>query len=237
MSTDAASSTSPITPPVLPADPQQLRELAQRLLARDAQLTAELAEASKTLVEQQQQLEKLGHELSMMKRMLYGSRRERFQSDDPRQHTLFEVSDEGAQPFDEKEAENEVGGEKKKRRGHGRRPLPQFLPRKRVEYPLLPSELGCPGCGQLRQKISQEVTEQLEYVPASLFVIEHVQFTYACLCCQEHVATAAKPPQPIPKGIPGPGFLAHVIADKYFRHLPLYRQEDDLVRYGILIRR
>jgi transposase len=237
MSTDAASSTSPITPPVLPTDPQQMRELAQRLVARDAQLTAELAEASKTLVEQQQQLEKLGHELSMMKRMLYGSRRERFRSDDPRQQTLFEVTDGGAQPFDEKAAENEVGGEKKKHRGHGRRPLPQFLPRKRVEYPLPPSELGCPGCGQSRQKISQEVSEQLEYVPASLFVIEHVQFTYACPCCQEHVATGAKPPQPIPKGIPGPGFLAHVIADKYFRHLPLYRQEDDLVRYGILIRR
>lgn len=242
MSTDAASSpsTSPPTPPVLPTDPRELREFAQRSLAREGQLTAELAEAAKSIAEQQQQLEKLGHELSLLKRMLYGSRRERFQSDDPRQKTLFEVTDEGAQPFDEQKAANEVGGDtqkKKNRRGHGRRPLPQFLPRKRVEYPLPPSELGCPGCGQSRQKISQEVSEQLEYVPASLFVIEHVQFTYACPCCHEHVATAAKPPQPIPKGIPGPGFLAHVITDKYFRHMPLYRAEDDLARYGILIRR
>src|SRR5437016_5112034 len=98
MSTDAASSTSLNTSPVLPTDPQQLRELAQRLLAREAehaaretQLAAELAQAAKTLVEQQQRLEKLGHELSMMKRLLYGARRERFTSDDPRQKTLFEV--------------------------------------------------------------------------------------------------------------------------------------------------
>lgn len=239
MSTDASSNASPITPPVLPTDPRQLLEFAQRLVAREAQLSAELGQASQTITQQQDLLEKLGHELSLMKRMLYGSRRERFTGDDPRQKSLFEINDEGAQPFDEQAAQDEIKepSEKQKRRGHGRRRLPQCLPRQRIEHTLPESALGCPGCGQIRQKIDEEITEQLEYVPASLYVIEHVQFTYACPCCQEHVDTAAKPPQPIPKGIPGPGFLAHIISDKYFRHLPLYRQEDDLTRYGVLVRR
>jgi hypothetical protein len=75
------------------------------------------------------------------------------------------------------------------------------------------------------------------YTPASLFVVEHVQITYACKPCQEHVVTADKPRQPIEKGIPGPGLLAHIVADKYVRHLPLYRQEEDLACFGVLIRR
>lgn len=248
MRTDASHTTSPLANQPLPTDIEQLRLVAQQLLAREsqhaereAQLAAELAEASRTVAEQQQQLEKLAHEMAQLKRMLFGSRRERFSVDDPRQKTLFEVSDEGAQPFDETAATNAPDDDNrlqpKKRPGHGRRPLPPFLPRKRVEHKLDESELGCPDCGQLRMKISEAVTTQLEYTPASLHVLEHAQFIYACPCCEEHVVTAEKPPQPIPKGIPGPGLLAHVITDKYVRHMPLYRQEDDFARTGVLIRR
>jgi transposase len=97
--------------------------------------------------------------------------------------------------------------------------------------------LDCPDCGTQREKISEVVSEQLEYTPASLIVVEHVQVTYACKPCQQHVITANKPPQPIEKGVPGPGLLAHLIAQKYQRHLPLYRLEEDLARYSVLIRR
>ena len=66
----------------------------------------------------------------------------------------------------------------------------------------------------------------MEFVPASFKVIEHVRLKYACRRCQEHVAIAAKPPQPIEKGLPGPGLLAHTVLSKYGDHAPLYRQED-----------
>jgi len=55
--------------------------------------------------------------------------------------------------------------------------------------------------------------------------------------CQEQVVTAPKPPQPIEKGVAGPGLLAHVITNKYVRHLPLYRQEEIFAARGVLIRR
>ncbi len=83
----------------------------------------------------------------------------------------------------------------------------------------------------------EEVSEQLEYVPASLFIRQFVRPKYACRSCQEHVAIAAKPPQPIEKGLPGPGLLAHVITSKYGDHLPLYRQEDILARHGVTLSR
>jgi transposase len=246
MSTDAAPSAA-APDNALPADAPALQALVRHLQAREsehqsreAQLVAALNESSQTVTQQQQLLDKLTHEMALMKRWMFGSRRERFDADDPRQKSLFEVSEPGsdAPSKDESRDDESVDGQKKKkRRGHGRRPLPEFLPRQRVEHIINGPELNCPGCGQERQKISEVASEQLEYVPASLFVIEHVQITYACAPCQEHVVTADKPRQPIEKGIPGPGLLAHIIAAKYARHMPLYRQEEDLARYGVLIRR
>ncbi len=55
----------------------------------------------------------------------------------------------------------------------------------------------CPECGGAKKRIGEETSEQLEYVPASLFVIEHVRPKYACPCCQAHVSVGVKPAQPI----------------------------------------
>jgi len=237
MSTDADLSAAAHTDALPAAVPLQTR--LQEALAREAQLTAALAESSQTVAQQQQLLEKLAHELALFKRCLFGSRRERL-GDDPRQQKLFEVSDApGSETDDSSSSEEESPADKPrgKRRGHGRQPLPQFLPRQTIEHTLPEIERGCPCCGQERAKISQVVSEQLEHTPASLFVIEHVQITYACQKCQEQVVTAPKPPQPIEKGVAGPGLLAHVITAKYVQHLPLYRQEDIFARQGVLIRR
>lgn len=262
MSTDAASSA--LVPPATPtADgAARLQELVSQLAAREAehqsrqaeheareaehqsreaQLTAALAASSQTVAQQQELLDKLTHELALMKRWVFGARRERFGEDDPRQQKLFEVSEgPAADAGDDADPEEEPGIEDKprgKRRGHGRKPLPQFLPRQTVEHTLPENELGCPCCGQEREKISQLVSEQLEYTPASLFVLEHVQVTYACQKCQEQVVTAPKLPQPIEKGVAGPGLLAHVITAKCVQHLPLYRQEESFARQNVLIRR
>jgi transposase len=102
---------------------------------------------------------------------------------------------------------------------------------------LSPEELLCPCCGKTRKKIAEELSEQLEYMPASLHVLEHVRFIYACCDCEEYVVTAPKPPQPIEKGLAGPSLLAHVITAKYAEHKPLYRQEDELARHGVFVRR
>jgi len=241
MSTDAAFSSAAANNNALPADSGPWQERLQQSLAREAQLTAALAESSQTVAQQQQLLDKLTHELALMKRWVFGSRRERFGEDDPRQQKLFEVSDTPGAPADDDAADDEeesgVDKARGKRRGHGRKPLPQFLPRKTVEHTLPETERGCPCCGTTREKISQVLSEQLEHTPASLFVIEHVQVTYACQKCQEHVVTAPKPPQPIDKGVAGPGLLAHVITAKYVQHLPLYRQEESFARQGVFIRR
>jgi transposase len=131
---------------------------------------------------------------------------------------------------------------KKKRKGkpHGRRRLQELLPRlpaERVEHPLTEAERVCPCCGELRCKIGEQKTQQLEYIPARLVRLEHVQFTYSCPHCPEHIVTAPKPPQPIDRGLPGPGLLAAIVTHKYDEHQPLYRQELSLWRDGLFLSR
>ena len=82
-----------------------------------------------------------------------------------------------------------------------------------------------------------ESSEQLEVVPARLMVIQHDRVKYACPSCKENVAVAAKPPQPIEKGLPAPGLCAYTVLSKFGDHLPLYRQEDIHSRLGMNIRR
>lgn len=106
-----------------------------------------------------------------------------------------------------------------------RGPLPDYLDRERVEHTLPKSALLGPN-GECFTKIGEVITEQLDIVPATVRVIEHVRFQYAVKGLDElGVKIAPLPGQPIPKSIATPGLLAHVVTSKYCHHLPLYRQE------------
>ena len=95
----------------------------------------------------------------------------------------------------------------------------------------------CPDCGGRRlRKRGEDVTEVLEYVPASFRVIRHVRPRYACGDCDAPVQ-APTPSLPIERGKPGPGLVAHVLCAKYCDHLPLYRQSDIYAREGVEIAR
>ena len=72
---------------------------------------------------------------------------------------------------------------KRRCRPHGRRRLPENLPREPRHHQLPEAERVCPGCGQVRIDIGTDRSEQLDYRPASLFVIEHFVHKYACPCC------------------------------------------------------
>ncbi len=200
------------------------------------QLDSTTHELSGTIDEQSARIEKLEQELALFRRHMFGARRERF-VDDPRQQKLFEVKDEDAET--ETSGEEEPQDEVKPAKRRGRRPLPAFLPRKTVVHELAGDELLCPCCGKPRVKVSEKPSEQLEFEPASLYVTRHVRYVYACQesACDANMQTAEKPPQPIEKGLAGPGLLAFIIASKWADHLPLNRLEDILTRHGLHIAR
>jgi len=115
-----------------------------------------------------------------------------------------------------------------------RKPLPDHLLRESVEH--LPSDCCCPDCGGALKKLGEDVSEVLEYVPASFRVIRHIRPKLACVAC-DIIVQAAAPNRPIARGLAGPGLLAHVLVAKYCDHLPLYRQSGIYAREGVELER
>ena len=117
--------------------------------------------------------------------------------------------------------------------------FPDFLPRTPVHHRVndeeIPEELrNDPSAKRFFKKTS----EILEYEPPKLHVIEHYQEVIARDedTGQTTMITAPKPPQLI-DAFAGPALLAHLTASRFADHLPYYRQEDILSRYGFRIGR
>lgn len=225
----------------LPDDVAALKALLARQRVELARRDAELVEQRQFITQLTQENRGLADRVALLLQRLYGRRSERLQ---PGQLLLFGqtvnpslaaalAAPEPAAPSNDRAA---------RRSGHGRQRLPADLPRHRIEHPVDPARLRCPGCGGQRQRIGELVSEQLEYVPASLFVLEHVRGKYACKRCEEcedaGVVTAGRcDEQIIEKGLPGPGLVAQVIVGKYADHLPLYRMERIFARHGFTLSR
>jgi transposase len=218
-------------------------------LLQDATLPDDLAACHALIEVQREQLDnvtrkisQMEHQLQQLLRRLYGRSSEKI---DPSQMALFAEMLEGLQEQSPPaEPESEPTSPPAKRTGHGRRRLPEDLPRERVVHDLDDDEKPCPCCGQTRTVIGQETSEQLDYVPAKVKVVEHVRLKYICKDCEQkaaegggQIATATKPLSPIEKGLAAPGLLAHVIVSKYADHLPLHRLEKIFKRNGIEISR
>src|SRR5271169_20324 len=115
-----------------------------------------------------------------------------------------------------------------------RRALPDHLPRQTHRHE--PQETVCPECqGELR-KLGEDVSEVLEYVPASFVVVRHVRTKLCCTKC-DCIVQAEAPSRPIERGVAGPGLLAHVLVSKYCDHLPLYRQSEMYARQDVELER
>jgi transposase len=198
-----------------------------------------IVELLDALKKEQREREGLQQRLDQLLRRLFGPKAERF---DPNQPWL--LSDLATANADPNEATpppptdtDASAPAMPKRPGHGRKPLPADLPRRRIEHTLPEAERVCPDCGEVCRKFGEEIREQLDYQPASLFVQQHVRFKYACPKCHDHVTAAPAPAAVIDKGLPGPGLLAQIVASKYADHLPLHRLERILGRHGIALAR
>jgi transposase len=283
----------PTAPEHLPDDLATLKRMVLELLV--------------SLQERDRDNEALRHRLDQLLRRLFGPRGERF---DPNQPLLFAEPTAapdptvGAPPAPTAPAAA-TAPPPRRCRPHGRRRLPANLPREPRHHELPEAARVCSRCGHVRLDIGVDTSEQLEYRPASLRVIEHVVHKYACPCCSQPPAAADAPPgspspetalmstpepepppapapppapleikpeplfpnpepagggppsapagplpgsgavviaapkpaQPLAKGLPGPGLLAHLIVSKYVDHLPLYRLERIYERQGVLLPR
>jgi transposase len=281
---DPAADRPPTTAAHLPDDAATLKRMVLELLA--------------SLHERDRDIEGYRHRINLLLRRLYGPRGERM---NPDQLLLF-PEPAASQDTAPAPAEPAPATKPKRRcRPHGRRRLPENLPRQPRHHELPEAARVCQSCGQIRIDIGVDRSEQLDYRPASLFVVEHFVHKYVCPCCSrrpahaqvqqippdqesepmperpsesqppplaaeatptpgpmdtppeqvtptqqptepghrspaptplgrlldpsEVVIAAPKPAMSIPKGLPGPGLLAHLIVSKYTDHMPLHRLE------------
>jgi transposase len=245
--------------PSLPDDPGECQRLLDDLLrgndelrrrAEDARRQAE--EAQRRIDELQRVLDQtaadysqlqerhaeLAETLALLRRYIFGPRRERH-VDDPDQGHLFDLQDTAIVPAPDAPTQRDAASpapQPKASRRHRRASL-DHLPHKRIEHDLPESEKTCSCCGGAKQRIGEDLSRELEYTPAKLEVTVHVLPKYACPKCRDGVTSPPVPPKPIPGGIAGPGLVAYVVVSKFADHLPLYRLEDILFRHGVYLSR
>lgn len=168
---DPAPSASGDTPaaatPALPDDVATLQRMVLELLA--------------TLQQRDHDNAALRHRLALLLRRLYGPRNERVDPDQGLLDFMRQPEDPALTPV----APAEPAKPKRTCRPHGRRRLPGDLPRVRRDHVLTEAERVCATCGRVRHEIGTQTSEQLDYKPASLFVVENVVHKYACPCCSK----------------------------------------------------
>jgi transposase len=229
----------------LPDDLVTLKRMIMELLA--------------TLQAEQRDKQQLRERLDRLLQRLYGPKQERY---DPNELTLFDVILEAGAatevPATPPESETPSSSrQRNKGKPHGRGRWSDKLPRRERHHRLSEAEQICTTCSQPRIDIGADMSEQLDYQPASVFVWQDFVHKYLCPHCSKKksaateaagpaangtpaaplIVAATKPAAPIDRGLPGPGLLAYLIVSKYADHLPLYRLEQILARQGANLKR
>ena len=156
----------------------------------------------------------LKQELNTLKKLIFGSKSERYkaQSDDTQLHLFVENEDEKPQ-----ESESQAISYTRKKTNHsGRSKLPEHLP---VEEIIIEPEEDIGGL----KKIGEEVTETLKYTKASLVKVRRIRNKYE-KPNQEGVLIAPMPLRSMHKCIAEPSLVSHIMVSKFIDHLPFYRQ-------------
>ncbi len=226
---------------------EKLRTLAQSdrqvepLLEQVSRMQAgyqELLDQRDALIAEQKSL------IEQLKRMLFGPKSEQLT---PEQETqLAEVAgdlqEQVARPGTDsegvltEETESEQKEDKKLRRPRQRRPLPVEL--EVMTTVLEPADAACPHCGKLGDKIGEEVSEQVDLIPAKLIVRRTVRIKRGCQCGCGGVAIALLPAALIPGSRLGLGLAVFILLSKYDDHVALYTLERIFrERHGVIIPR
>lgn len=213
----------------------------EELMAQIAALQAENRQLSKRII-------KLEEELALARLHRFAPRSEK---------RADRVFNEAEQVAAEDEAEDEADGEdgavvdlpdtglppadKPEGKKRGRKPLPENLPRERVEYDLPDDQKACPCCHGRMHRMGETVTEQL-HIEVKAKVLQNVRFKYACRHCDRTgintpVVTAPMPAQPLPGSIATASTLAFALVHKYVDGTPLYRLAQTFERAGVPVSR
>lgn len=178
--------------------------------------------------EREAELLYLKQELAQLKRMIFGSKSERFTGNDPSQLSLgLDIEQTEAPEI----VTEDISYTRKKPKAETknspiRLPLPSHLHREEI---LIEPQEDISGA----KRIGEVVTEILEYTPGKFYVEKYIRPKY--VTAGEKIVIAELPSFPIPRGNAGAGLLSHLLVSKFVDHLPFYRQVQQFKRQDIAI--
>jgi transposase len=218
------------------SDPQ-LQPLVEQISRMQAGYQELLGEREALIAEQKSIIEQL-------KRMLFGPKSEKLTPE--QESELGEVAGDLQEQVNRSATDSEdllgeeTGSEPKEdkppRRRRGRRPVPVDL--EVITTVLEPADAACGQCGKLGDKIGEEVSEQVDLIPAKLVVRRTVRIKRACRCGCGGVAIAPLPAALVPGSRLGLGLAVFILLSKYDDHLALYTLERIFrERHGLILPR
>jgi len=212
-------------------------ELPQDVDALHALVIAHRAQ----IAEQREEIARLAHQYQVLAKLVFGRKSEK-RAPEPMppglQGHLF-LADIAAEAERLAEAHRVVATVEvpahtrtpAKRRGE----FPDHLPLVRTVCELKDEDRVC-ACGGELKPFGEEVSRELERIETAI-VHEIARTKYSCVKCHEGVVTAPWRGKVIDKGLLGPGFLAHVITERFANHQPYYRLEGKYRAEGLELSR
>lgn len=178
-------------------------------------------------------------QLKLSRQKLFGKSSEKSQYDTMDQLSLFNEAEAQRQPFTQEPDPETISYQRKRgKRGEAIEQLPVDV----IEYNLPEDEQICPKCGDNLHVMSKEVRKELTIIPAKVKVVEHVSYIYSCRNCEKNdiqtpVISAAAPKALLPKSLVSAELLAYIMSQKFVNAMPLYRQEQEFKRLGVVLSR
>ena len=137
----------------------------------------------------------------------------------------------------------EVEKHLRKRKYAGQREkLIKNIPRGKVLHTIDEREQICEKCGSAMAKVGEEfVRTEVQFIPASLRVIEHYRETYECRACRKngtpYMEKSPVPYSPVMHSLASASTIAWLIHQKFELGIPLYRQEKEWEALGLSLSR
>ncbi|MFN4056491.1 MAG: IS66 family transposase [Alishewanella aestuarii] len=219
--------------------PDDVELLKQMLLEQTQKLERKLAQKDKRIAK----LERVNQQLSdKLQQLLERYNLAQYQKFSPSSETYEgegEILNEAEQLIEDEPSATEAETAEKTTKPRRPRIAPE-LPRVDVIHDI--DNKTCACCGHALHQMGEEVSEQIEFVPAQIRVLRNVRLKYSCRQCETtgtkvDIKIADVPPTVIPKSMATPSLLAQIISSKMHYGLPLYRQEQLFNQAGIELSR
>ncbi len=216
------------------AEYERLKEQAAQLQEQAAQLQAENSQLREQLKEAQLLI-------AQLRRELFGPKADKLTPEQEEQLKALnkDLQDEAQRPgpvSDQVLEREDRAARRRRQRRRGRHPLPDHLETETVT--IEPDEKICPCCGKPLERIGEEVSEEIDLIPAKVIRRRTVRPKYACRCGDAGVKIAPLPPRLIPQSRLGLGLATHILLSRFDDHLSFYRLEQQFrERHGIAIPR